>query len=108
MNDISPDILEDGRWVMVRGIQRWAPEQVEPPPERPKTAGPIACTRCHALPHEPCRKTSGAACPPHAGRTIPRCCPCGGPLANRLKYCAECAPNVRRAQWRAYKERQAS
>lgn len=61
----SPEILEDGRWVNVRGVQRWVPDPVAlvVAPEPPEV--PDECRDCERP------FTSGR---PHAGRGLCKSC----------------------------------
>lgn len=92
--DISPDILTDGHWETVRGIQRWVGEPVV-----------IACPTCQARADQMCRTTTGRTTTPHGGRLIPRCCPCGAAVTGKRWLCDPCRAEVTRESNRASRQR---
>ena len=92
--DISPDVLTDGHWETVRGIQRWVGELVV-----------IACPTCHARADQMCRTASGHTTTPHGGRLIPRCCPCGAQVKGRRWLCDPCRSEATRQSNRLSRER---
>jgi len=68
--------LTGGRWVNVRGVQRWVPD----PPPRP-VATLLACS-CGATLADPCD---------HQNRVVSRRCPCGNRPREGEDYCTtEC------------------
>lgn len=93
------DELTGGRWVPVRGIQRWQPD--------PITIEPVACEDCGARLSEPCRAPTGKARVPHLGRIMR--CVCGANRKSRRTYCDDCHVEASRANWRgAMTKRRAS
>lgn len=102
--DISPDVLDAGRWVAGRhGILHWQPDPaaiVEAPPKPP--ADEIVCPTCNATAADWCRYTSGKVRGPHPERWADRTCACGNPpYAKRSRYCRECWAKARRESWQA-------
>ena len=111
MSTESSDILTDGRWVNVKGVQRWAPN---PTPDTIKQARKDRalrrpCPFCGVGPGDACRTPGGHFTHLHATRqSVPRC-PCGEPIniatKSHPRYCEPCAIESRRASWRAYRAR---
>jgi hypothetical protein len=67
----------------------------------------IACGRCGAKIHEPCRTEGGWSRADHAERLTPRRCPCGGVIPKRRgrDLCDACREAHRRAQRNAQQQR---
>lgn len=88
-SDISPDVLTDGHWETVRGVQRWVADD----PMAPAViTGLIACPSCHARIDETCKTATGRVTTPHTVRLVPRLCPCGAGLpAPKRRMCDECS-----------------
>lgn len=80
----EPVALTDGRWVNVRGVMRWQkdPETIAAPEP--------ACTKCGALPWEPCVTKSGKRMEGHRARKSRQVCRCGGALTPGSNLCAAC------------------
>lgn len=99
--DISPDVLDAGRWVFDprTRIMRWLPE-VAPVERRRPTSGAAACSTCGATVTETCKTRRGQATKDHAARVGTRQCPCGADVERFKNYCEPCRVEARRVTWR--------
>jgi hypothetical protein len=105
MTTATPDdlALTGGRWVTVRGVQRWRAEPVMllalrlvPDPDA------IAC-RCGAKVTETCRTRNGHRTRSHDYRVIPQACQCGAELGWKRRLCDDCRAARAQQQRRDYK-----
>jgi hypothetical protein len=102
----APDVLTDGSWQVVRGVQRWVPDVVGTP-VRPEwdVRLLVACPKCKAKVDQTCRTKGGFPSAPHVRRLAPRLCPCGGLVAPHRKLCERCRRVARLATNREYLRR---
>lgn len=104
----SPDVLADGHWENVRGIQRWIadPQPIQTPQrrvKRPQIEWRNTCPVCSAQPGRPCRTPNGHWTDQHRARKEDLLCACGAPLAKvNSRYCEACRVETRRYEWRVY------
>ena len=84
--------LTDGAWRFdpFKRIQVWVPAEPTPIPTS-RLLELVACYSCGAKVAEGCRTKTGEPCKAHAGRLVPRRCPCGASLEARKRYCPPCA-----------------
>lgn len=105
--DISPDVLTDGHWETVRGIQRWVAEPGMEPRQTASTPFDqlTACPTCHARVDQMCRTATGHTTTPHGGRLIARCCPCGAQVKGKRWLCEPCRAEATRESNRLSRQR---
>ena len=105
--DISPDVLTDGHWEAVRGIQRWVGDPGSEPRQTASTPFDqlIACPTCRARVDQSCRTAAGHTTTPHGNRLIQRCCPCGAKVAGRRRLCDPCHAEAKRQSNRIWRQR---
>src|SRR5687768_16295317 len=99
----SESKLTGGRWVLVKGVQRWVPDTLT---LVPKPTELIACLTCRATLTERCTTASGGrAVAPHDGRLVLFRCACGGVLKKQAHMCEECRVQARWKTWREYRKK---
>ena len=97
--------LTDGAWRFdpFKRIQVWVPAEPTPIPTS-RLLELVACYSCGAKVAEGCRTKTGESCSPHAGRMVPRLCPCGSSLKPRKRLCEWCAAERDRMSKKAWRE----